>query len=196
MQPEIDRSFEGRETAPQLRPRIYVASLSDYNAGQLHGEWIDAAQPVELLEAAVSAMLAASPSPMAEEWAIHDYDDFKGIGLGEFESLEVVSRLAGGLVEHGRAFGAWADHVGSDTEEVSGFEEAFRGEWPSLEAYAQELLSDLGLEDILDRLVPDWLSSYVTVDAAGFGRDLVLGGDLVVRETTAGTVWIFDGRTG
>ena len=28
-------------------PRIYVASLSDYNAGRLHGEWIDADQGAE-----------------------------------------------------------------------------------------------------------------------------------------------------
>ena len=28
-------------------PRIYVASLSDYNAGRLHGVWIDAAEELD-----------------------------------------------------------------------------------------------------------------------------------------------------
>lgn len=41
--------------------RIYVASLADYNAGRLHGEWIDAHQTADELHSAVTAMLAASP---------------------------------------------------------------------------------------------------------------------------------------
>lgn len=32
-------------------PRIYVASLSDYNAGTLHGKWIDADQSAEDIQA-------------------------------------------------------------------------------------------------------------------------------------------------
>ena len=53
-------------------------------------------------------MLACSPEPVAEEWAIHD---FKGFGLAyisEYESPETVSRLARGIAEHGLAFAAWA----------------------------------------------------------------------------------------
>ena len=56
--------------------RIYVASLSDYNAGILHGTWIDFAQLTDLddLRAAIAAMLATSPTAKAapgqpaEEW--------------------------------------------------------------------------------------------------------------------------------
>jgi hypothetical protein len=29
---------------PPTTPRIYVASLADYNAGRLHGSWLDAAR--------------------------------------------------------------------------------------------------------------------------------------------------------
>jgi len=58
------------ETAQEYR--IYVASLSDYNAGRLHGAWIDATQDADEIEAEVQEMLAASPEPIAEEWAIHD----------------------------------------------------------------------------------------------------------------------------
>lgn len=47
--------------------RIYVASLSDYNAGILHGTWIDFAQLTDLddLRAAIAAMLATSPTAKA-----------------------------------------------------------------------------------------------------------------------------------
>jgi antirestriction protein len=42
-------------------PRIYVASLSDYNAGRLHGVWLDADQTPDELHDAIRAMLAESP---------------------------------------------------------------------------------------------------------------------------------------
>ncbi len=66
--------------APPLRwlqhpvpPRVYVASLSDYNASRLHGQWIDAAQePGEI----ITSMLSESRDPGAEEWAIHDFEDW------------------------------------------------------------------------------------------------------------------------
>ncbi|HCN93064.1 MAG TPA: antirestriction protein ArdA, partial [Hyphomonas sp.] len=52
------------------RPRIYVACLAAYNNGRLHGRWIDATDPHEVWQH-VRGMLAASPEPDAEEWAIH-----------------------------------------------------------------------------------------------------------------------------
>ena len=36
---------EQAEALRRERPRIYVASLSDYNAGVLHGEWIESEAP-------------------------------------------------------------------------------------------------------------------------------------------------------
>ena len=64
------------EQEPRQSPRIYVASLADYNEGRLYGAWIDAAQDPDDLGKAVEQMLAAAPSPCAEEWAIHDYEGF------------------------------------------------------------------------------------------------------------------------
>src|SRR5436189_4774564 len=64
------------ERARVETPRIYAATLSDYNAGRLHGAWIDADQDPEELQAEIDAMLAKSAEPVAEEWAIHDYEGF------------------------------------------------------------------------------------------------------------------------
>ena len=55
MNPEM--SGEGvpgheREDQPD-RPRIYAASLSDYNNGRLHGAWIDSDQDREAIGAAI-----------------------------------------------------------------------------------------------------------------------------------------------
>lgn len=44
-------------------PRIYVASLSDYNNGILHGAWIDAAQDVDTIREEIAAMLRESKHP-------------------------------------------------------------------------------------------------------------------------------------
>ena len=67
-------------------PRIYVACLASYNAGILHGEWIDATD-ADTIREAIQEMLKRSPTPGAEEWAIHDYEGFGPLRLSEFEDL-------------------------------------------------------------------------------------------------------------
>jgi antirestriction protein len=138
------------EPSPVSSPRIYVASLSDYNAGRLHGEWIDADQEVEELGEAVGRMLATSPEPVAEEFAIHDYDGFGPASLGEYEPLERIALLAAGIKAHGPAFGAWAALVGTDPDQLKSFEEAYRGHWESVREYADQLLDDLGATEVLE----------------------------------------------
>jgi len=180
------------EALPEpARPRLYVASLSDYNAGRLLGAWLDAAQPLEDLHEQVQAMLARSKEPVAEEYAVHDYEGFAGYQPGEYESLERLNRIATGIAEHGAAFGAWAEHCGSNNEELERFEEAYRGDWPSVAAYTEELLDDLGATETLQH-VPDWLQPYVQINVEGLARDLELGGDLWSAPSEGGT-HIFDG---
>lgn len=180
----------------QPQPAIWACSLADYNAGLLHGEWIDADQEPAQLRDAVAAMLAASPTnPKAEEWAIFEYDGFGDLHLDELEDLNTVSRLAHGLVAHGPAFAAWAEYLGHDSEHLDRFDEAFLGEWPSVEAYAEHLLDDLGYLDVIDRAIPSNLRPYVQLDTAGFARDLQIGGDVFAKTTPNDGVWIFDART-
>lgn len=192
IEPDGVRRFEKL----QPRPAIWACSLADYNAGVLYGEWIDADQEPAELHDAVAAMLAASPTnPNAEEWAIFEHDGFGALHLDEHENLETVSRLAHGLVAHGPAFAAWADYLGHDSEQLDNFDEAFLGEWASVEAYAQHLLDDLGYLDVLDRAIPTNLRPYLQLDTAGFARDLQIGGDVFAKTTPNGGVWIFDART-
>lgn len=182
---------ERREGESALRPRIYVASLSDYNDGRLHGDWLDAGQEVEGLHSQIEAMLATSTIPHAEEWAIHDYEDFGPVRLGEYEPLALVSALGLGIAVHGEAFAALAALVDNDRDRLATFEDAYRGHWDSMAAYAEELLDDLGATAELER-IPEWLQPYVEVDVAGFGRDLVLGGDVLSVDAHDGGVYVFD----
>lgn len=181
---------EERERRRVLRPRIYVASLSDFNAGRLHGAWLDADADADELHNGVAAMLAGSPQPDAEEWAVHDHDGFAGLRLHEFETLETVSRLGRGLRTHGAAFAGLVDLLGVEAATDEAFERHYRGHWDSAHDYAEDLLADLGAEQYLEQ-VPAWLQPYVRLDVDAFARDLQLGGDLYVTEADAG-VHIFD----
>lgn len=170
-QAEPPREKEHGETEPRTGPRIYVASLSDYNAGRLHGEWIDAAQDDEDVWEQVNVMLATSPEPIAEEWAIHDYEGFGPVHLGEWEDLATVTRLARGIAEHGQAFAAWAVHLErGQWDQLDQFEDHYLGCWESLEAFAESLLDDMGID--VDALGPEHLQAYVRFDLEAFARDL------------------------
>lgn len=173
-------------------PRVYIASLSDYNDGRLHGAWIDADQDVPEIQDAIAGMLSRSPVPGAEEWAIHDYEGFGILRLSEYEDLATVSRLGHGIAEHGLAYAALATIVGTDREvALSRFEDHYHGRYDTLEEFARQLADDLGFEDELQQL-PEGLRPYVSIDYQHFARDL--GTELHEIESGDGGVFIFDTR--
>jgi len=164
-------------------PRVYVACLASYNAGRLHGEWIDANQDAECIHEAIQKMLAKSPEPMAEEWAIHDYEGFGGLGLSEGEDIERVAELARLISEHGLAFAAYAGHIGEDYATEESFQDAYCGEWDSELAYAEELFDECYAHDI-----PENLRCYIDYEA--FSRDVFMG-DCFSVDNPEGGVWVF-----
>ncbi len=184
---------ERQPTAETLRPdppRIYVASLSDYNAGRLHGAWINADQDAESIGAEIAAMLTRSREPGAEEWAIHDYEGFGPVRLGEWENLERVGQLASGIAEHGEAYAAWVAYVGIDSaDDPDGFLDAYLGRWESVGSYAEQLAEDSGWYQALDEL-PTSMKPYVQIDIDQLSRDLSM--DLYVHTRPDGQVEIFD----
>lgn len=147
-------------------PRIYVASLSDYNAGRLHGVWLDANQDPDDLLLEVQDMLSRSSEPYAEEFAIHDDEGFFGL-LSEFTSLHRVSEIAQALDEYGEPFALYAQYVGTDYA-LRFFEEAYCGTCHSIEDWAFDLIIDL-----YDVPIP----VHPYLDAKAFARDLQLNGD-------------------
>ena len=172
-------------------PRIYVASLADYNNGRLHGDWIEAAQDPEDLAAEIHSMLRRSPIPGAEEYAIHDYEGFGPLRISEYEGLETISRIATGIATHGEAYAALATIVGTDHEDALGrFEDHYLGQYETVEAFARHIADELGYEDELQKL-PEHLQPYVSIDYAAVARDMEM--ELHVVEHDDG-VWLFDTR--
>lgn len=170
------------------QPRIYAASLSDYNDGRLHGAWIRADQEPDQIAADITAMLQRSPEPSAEEWAIHDYEGFGPMQLSEYEDIGTIARLGQGIAEHGVAFAHWAAYVGtSDQDQLDRFDDHYLGHWPSIEDYSEELLDDLGINT--DELGPEMLQPYIRFDVEAFARDLSY--ELHVVDDTDGS-YIFE----
>lgn len=160
-------------------PRIYVASLSDYNAGRLHGAWLDVspATTTDDLYRGIAAMLAKGGG--AEEWAIHDYDGFGPLQVSEYIDLAQVVAWGAAIAEHGEAVACFL----ANGYEVDEFEDAYCGEWDSEQAYAEQLADDLGYE-----AGDQWPGQYIDWPAAT--RDLFLC-DYWSAPTPTGGVYVY-----
>lgn len=186
---------EGERCFPD--PQIWIASLADYVNGRLHGAWVNASQTPDELEAAARTILATSPEPAAEEWAIHDYDGFGILHLDEYESLQTVSIIARGIAQHGPAFAAWIDHVHGNRETITETMiedfayDTYLGHYDTVEAWAEELCIELGYTELAGRDLPATIASYLTIDHAMLARDMQAGGDITVIQADNGGVWIY-----
>ena len=170
-------------SATTIRPRIYVACLASYNAGRLYGKWIDADQDADAIQAEVNAMLAASPDPYAEEWAIHDSD---GLGrIGEWESFERIAAIGQSVAEAGDdapALLAWLDYDSSNDPEE--FADCYQGEW--------DRLADFAYDYYQGDTVTGPLSAYI--DWHAVGRDLELSGEVWTADAIGSGVYVYRAR--
>lgn len=175
----------GTTTAPTTKSeiRIYVACLAAYNSGHLHGRWIDATQGEDHIWSETRAMLAASPEPDAEEWAIHDYEGFEGAPISEYSSFETIAAMAE-FIEENEAFGGkLLEHFSGDLEDAQKALENHFGEYESLEDYARQLTEDTTAE------IPEHLQNYI--DYAAMGRDIEMNGDVFTLEIAHNEIHIF-----
>ncbi len=171
-------------------PRIYVACLASYNGGKLHGAWIDANQPPEDIQSDIDDMLAASPCPPAEDYAIHDSEGFGSIEISAHESLERVSVIAEVLSDRGAEAEVVAvalDQCDRDTDPAADdlrewIEEHYAGTYRTVEEWAEEYLEDTGHF----ASVPDEIKQYF--DFESWARDAELGGDIFTVEGGRGVL--------
>lgn len=130
-------------------PRVWIASLSDYNNGKLVGKWVDATS-IESLEEGAREVLAMSSDPFAEELAIHDYDNFGNLAstLGEYPNWETVAAFGALIEEHGDVALAAIDTGHSDDPDdiANLIDDGYQGQFSSDRDFAMELVDDIGLE--------------------------------------------------
>ena len=127
-------------------PKIYVACLSSYNAGRLYGKWIVPANNETELDEQIKEVLKNSPMPDAEEWAIHDYDEFPN--LGENPSLENIVQCQNAIEEHGiEVVNGFLENW--QIEDLNSIDDAYYGEYDNFSDFAYQLAQDTieGLND-------------------------------------------------
>ena len=146
------------------KPSIYVACLSAYVSGYLHGAWIVPKTTKEELLEQIQEILKGSPMDDAEEWAIHDYNNFPD--LGEYPDLEKVCEVQRAFEEyepsivHGYLSNFCDWDAGSLKEDI---DEAFVGTFDNFREYADQT-ADETME------IPDHIAGYF--DYEGFAYDL------------------------
>lgn len=158
-------------------PSIYAACLAAYNNGVLHGAWIEATQEVEEIKTAISEMLKTSPIENAEEYAIHDYDNFETAQISEYEGIEKVNELAIFIEENGLLGAELYNHF-SDLEEAKSYlENHYNGCFESVTDYAREIIEQT-------TEIPENLQYYIDYEA--IARDMQYSGDIFTIQTNEG----------
>ena len=165
--------------------RIYVADLAAYNAGHLHGVWVDATQEFDEIHLKIAEMLEASPVLGAEEYAIHDFDGFEGYQPGEYASLEMVHQTACFIEENPELGGALLAYFNDLQAARQAMDEGYQGCFASLADYAQDL-TEQAME------VPQHLAAYI--DYQAMACDLEYGGEVFTVETGYEQVHVFTTR--
>ena len=148
-------------------PRIYVACLSSYNNGILHGAWIECTNDPDEIQDGINQVLKSSPMDDAEEWEIHDYEYFCGFNPRHYSQQELYD-IALFIDEH-EELGAELLNIHSDIETAKyAFEENYLGCYESLAKYAEELTTDCCE-------IPAYLEYYIDYEA--MARDMELNGE-------------------
>lgn len=168
-------------------PRVWVACLAAYNNGFLHGAWIDADQEPDTLQTEIDRILKTSPIPDAEEWAIHDYDEFYEAAsiLGEHPSLATLHEAACLIAEHGELAAKLIARYGKVAEAVRAMDERYQGIHRSVADYAETYIEDTGQLDC----VPEPLRWYF--DYERLARDWQWGSDIFTIEVGLCKVAVF-----
>ena len=164
------------------KPSIYVACLASYNSGILHGRWITPSSDEETLQNQINQILKSSSIPDAEEWAVHDYNNF--YNLGEYPGLKKICELAEAYEAQNNDYlkvNGYIEHFG--IEALSNLEDAFYGEYSSFDDFAN---------NYADETIPE-LQDGTTIaryfDYESFSQDL--GFDFVETEAPGGNVYIW-----
>jgi antirestriction protein len=171
----------------------YVACLAAYNNGRLHGAWVDLEEitSADDLQECIDYILASSPEPGAEEWAMHDHAGLPDcLSRTEWPDLSDLAAYGEALVEIGddaddrEAFCLYCNDRG-EIVDVDALRDAYNGRHDSGADFACDLADDLGV-------IPEgtaWPLSCIDWEHAW--RELEIGGDYTSEPASSGGVHIF-----
>jgi len=157
---------------------IYVACLASYNAGTLHGAWVDldGVFDADDIQEGIDWVLATSPAPDAEEYAIHDSCGLPGILRGtEWPDLSTLATFAetADIVQNAEAYRLACDYAGEVIDEDT-FSDMWDGVWASEADYAEDTFTQCGhvSDDNPLRHYVDWGRVWRDLSCDGYHSDL------------------------
>jgi antirestriction protein len=162
-------------------PQVYIACLSAYNSGFLHGAWCDATD-IDIIFETIKEVIKTSPVSDAEEYAIHDYDNFYGARLGEYPSISELVEAAEFINEYGELGAELINYCFNTQDAKKVMDEQYQGEYTSLKDYAYQFVSDI--MEISENIEPYF-------DYEKFGRDMELSGDIFIIEVDYRKIHVF-----
>jgi antirestriction protein len=165
-------------------PRVWAGCLAAYNAGELHGCWIDANQEPEEIMAEIRAMLDQSPEAGAEEFGFFDYEGFGPLNLCQYTPVATIANLASKIEEHGELFAHVVNHFCGDFDEATAAMDEYQGCYKSLSDWGYEYAESCGHIDDKNPLTNH-------IDWSSYARDFELGGDIWTVETSYDEVHVF-----
>jgi antirestriction protein len=171
----------------------YFACLAAYNNGRLHGAWVDLEEitSTDDLQECIDYILASSPEPGAEEWAMHDHAGLPDcLSRTEWPDLADLASYGEALAGIGddpddrEAFRLYCNDRG-EIVDVDTFRDAYNGRHDSGSGFACDLADDLGL-------IPEGITWPVScIDWEAAWRELEIGCDYTSEPASAGGLHIF-----
>ena len=185
-----EETLQIRRWRSNYRPRIYVASVADCNAGRPHGWWIYALQQPQVLREEIAAMLEASKEPNAKDWAIRGHEGFGDLIIGEHEEMEHIHEAAFLTFDSCPVRTALLNHLGGirHMKEAKRYmNDGYRGAFDSMTDFAARFVKRR-YDSFLKR-VPKVLRN--NLDYEGIARDMEGAGKVFMIECE-GKVHVFD----
>ena len=146
-------------------PEIYVACLASYNNRILHGAWISLDQPLEDVLEQIKHMLEESPEPDAEEFGVHDFENFGCLPVDEDDSIKDLHERAQFILKHGELGVEVFAHYGSIKDAEETLSDYYMGEYESELDYAIHLF-----DECYSFNFPKRIKTYIDYDM--FCRDI------------------------
>ena len=163
-------------------PRVWMACLSCYNGGTMHGNWFGGDDTLEAEMAKLFEIKDGLAKCGGEEFVAHDFEGFGDYDLGEVSATQ-AAKVGAWIEEHGEVgLLALANFHGNfdDAEAAIG---EYCGAFDSLAAYAEDFYEQTGDLKSMGDLVR-------FVDWEAVGREWEMGGDIWTIEKD-GEVHIF-----
>jgi len=163
----------------------YIACLASYNAGILHGQWVDLTgiTDIEDIQECIDYIISTSKQPFAEEYACHDWSGIPKFLASEHPNWDDVVKYLDVVAElpDNDAYNYLCDDRNQVLSEDD-FWDSYCGHYTSEEDYAQETYEEIyDLKDNPLLNYVDWERVWKDMTYDGYSSHYQDGGYHIFR---------------